>query len=131
MEWADSGDFCGLVRARRERKGWTLWFSIADVSAYVKPDAPLDKEALKRGNSVYFPQRVIPMLPEKLSNGLCSLNPDVERLCMVCEMRVMPDGEIAKARFFEGVMRSHARLIYEDVAEIGRASGRERVWQYG
>src|SRR3546814_3802864 len=58
------------------------------------------------------------MLPEKLSNGLCSLNPDVERLCMVCEMRVMPDGEIAKARFFEGVMRSHARLIYEDVAEI-------------
>ncbi|MGH8431600.1 MAG: ribonuclease R family protein, partial [Solimonas sp.] len=72
----------------------------------------------KRGNSVYFPQRVIPMLPEKLSNGLCSINPDVDRLCMVCEMRVMPDGEVAKSRFFEGVMRSKARLIYEDVAEI-------------
>lgn len=118
IDGADARDFDDAVHARREKKGWTLWVAIADVSAYVKPDAPLDKEALKRGNSVYFPQRVIPMLPEKLSNGLCSLNPDVERLCMVCEMRVMPDGEIAKARFFEGVMRSHARLIYEDVAEM-------------
>ena len=118
IDGSDARDFDDAVHARRERKGWTLWVAIADVSAYVKPDAPLDKEALKRGNSVYFPQRVIPMLPEKLSNGLCSLNPDVERLCMVCEMRVMPDGEVAKARFFEGVMRSHARLIYEDVAEM-------------
>ncbi|MGV2482103.1 UNVERIFIED_CONTAM: RNB domain-containing ribonuclease, partial [Salmonella enterica subsp. enterica serovar Weltevreden] len=80
--------------------------AIADVSAYVIPGSPLDKEASTRGNSVYFPQRVIPMLPEKLSNGLCSLNPDVDRLCMVCEMRVMPDGEIAKSRFYEAVMRS-------------------------
>jgi ribonuclease R len=98
IDGSDARDFDDAVHARRERKGWTLWVAIADVSAYVKPDAPLDKEALKRGNSVYFPQRVIPMLPEKLSNGLCSLNPDVERLCMVCEMRVMPDGEVAKAR---------------------------------
>jgi len=118
IDGIDARDFDDAVYARRERKGWTLWVAIADVSAYVKPDAPLDREALKRGNSVYFPQRVIPMLPEKLSNGLCSLNPDVDRLCMVCEMRVMPDGEVSKSRFYEGVMRSKARLIYEDVAEI-------------
>ncbi|NKF22513.1 ribonuclease R [Solimonas sp. C16B3] len=118
IDGADARDFDDAVHAKRERKGWTLWVAIADVSAYVKPEAPLDKEAFRRGNSVYFPQRVIPMLPEKLSNGLCSLNPDVERLCMVCEMRVMPDGEVAKSRFYEAVMRSHARLIYEDVAEM-------------
>ncbi|MFT4045953.1 MAG: ribonuclease R [Solimonas sp.] len=118
IDGSDARDFDDAVHARRERKGWTLWVAIADVSAYVKPESPLDKEAFRRGNSVYFPQRVIPMLPEKLSNGLCSLNPDVERLCMVCEMRVMPDGEIAKSRFYEAVMRSHARLIYEDVAEM-------------
>ncbi|MGH8447487.1 MAG: ribonuclease R family protein, partial [Solimonas sp.] len=118
IDGADARDFDDAVHARRERRGWTLWVAIADVSAYVKPDAPLDKEAFRRGNSVYFPQRVIPMLPEKLSNGLCSLNPDVERLCMVCEMRVMPDGEVAKSRFYEAVMRSQARLIYEDVAAM-------------
>jgi ribonuclease R len=127
IDGADARDFDDAVYARREKKGWTLWVAIADVSAYVKPDSPLDKEALKRGNSVYFPQRVIPMLPEKLSNGLCSLNPDVERLCMVCEMRVMPDGEIAKSRFFEGVMRSHARLIYEDVADMLDAPDGEKA----
>ncbi|WP_051101784.1 ribonuclease R [Solimonas variicoloris] len=119
IDGADARDFDDAVHARRERRGgWTLWVAIADVSAYVKPESPLDKEALRRGNSVYFPQRVIPMLPEKLSNGLCSLNPEVERLCMVCEMRVMPDGEVAKSRFYEAVMRSHARLIYEDVAAM-------------
>ena len=116
IDGADARDFDDAVYARKEKKGWTLWVAIADVSAYVKPDAPLDKEAAKRGTSVYFPQRVIPMLPEKLSNGLCSLNPNVERLCMVCEMRVMADGEIAKSKFYEAVMRSQARLIYEDVA---------------
>ncbi|HEY0973996.1 MAG TPA: ribonuclease R [Solimonas sp.] len=122
IDGADARDFddavyCKPIKPGLMRKGgWTLWVAIADVSAYVQPDAPLDREAANRGNSVYFPQRVIPMLPEKLSNGLCSLNPDVDRLCMVCEMRVMPDGEIAKARFFEGVMRSQARLIYDDVA---------------
>jgi len=124
IDGADARDFDDAVYAKPlkagllSRGGWTLWVAIADVAAYVKPGAPLDKEASKRGNSVYFPQRVIPMLPEKLSNGLCSINPDVDRLCMVCEMRVMPDGEVAKARFFEGVMRSKARLIYDDVAEI-------------
>jgi ribonuclease R len=118
IDGADARDFDDAVFARAEKKGWILWVAIADVAAYVVPNAPLDKEGSKRGNSVYFPQRVIPMLPEKLSNGLCSLNPDVDRLCMVCEMRVMPDGEVASARFFEGVMRSKARLIYETVAAI-------------
>ncbi|AXQ29678.1 ribonuclease R [Solimonas sp. K1W22B-7] len=124
IDGADARDFDDAVYAKPIKKsllnkgGWTLWVAIADVSAYVRPDTPLDKEASKRATSVYFPQRVIPMLPEKLSNGLCSLNPDVDRLCMVCEMRVMPDGEVAKSRFFEGVMRSKARMIYEDVAEI-------------
>jgi ribonuclease R len=116
IDGADARDFDDAVYCRPEKKGWTLWVAIADVSAYVTPGAPLDVEGAKRGNSVYFPQRVIPMLPEKLSNGLCSLNPDVDRLCMVCEMRVLPNGEIDKSRFFEGVMRSQARLIYEDVA---------------
>jgi len=119
IDGVDARDFDDAVHARAEGKGgWTLWVAIADVAAYVRPDTPLDKEAVARGTSVYFPQRVIPMLPEKLSNGLCSLNPDVDRLCMVCEMRVMLDGTIANSRFFEGVMLSRARLIYEDVAAI-------------
>lgn len=118
IDGADARDFDDAVHARRMRgaSGWTLTVAIADVSAYVQPNAPLDREAANRGNSVYFPKQVIPMLPEKLSNGLCSLNPDVDRLCMVCEMRVDADGEVTKSRFFEGVMRSRARLIYEHVA---------------
>ena len=118
IDGADARDFDDAVYCKPQKKGWTLWVAIADVSTYVLPGAPLDVEASKRGNSVYFPQQVIPMLPEKLSNGLCSLNPDVDRLCMVCEMHVLPDGEVEKSRFFEGVMRSKARLIYEDVAAI-------------
>ncbi|TXH05114.1 MAG: ribonuclease R [Nevskiaceae bacterium] len=118
IDGADARDFDDAVYCRPEKKGWTLWVAIADVSAYVMPGTPLDTEAARRGNSVYFPQRVIPMLPEKLSNGLCSLNPEVDRLCMVCEMRVLPSGEIDKSRFYEGVMRSQARLIYEDVATM-------------
>jgi ribonuclease R len=116
IDGADARDFDDAVYAEAVKDGWKLWVAIADVSAYVKPETPLDREALLRGNSVYFPQQVIPMLPEKLSNGLCSLNPMVDRLCMVCEMRVTPDGETQQARFYEGVMRSRARLIYEDVA---------------
>ncbi|MGH8460966.1 MAG: ribonuclease R [Stenotrophobium sp.] len=118
IDGVDARDFDDAVYCRPEKKGWTLWVAIADVSAYVRPGTPLDTEAQRRGTSVYFPQRVIPMLPEKLSNGLCSLNPDVDRLCMVCEMRLLPDGSVDKAKFYEGVMRSKARLIYEDVAEI-------------
>jgi ribonuclease R len=118
IDGADARDFDDAVYARRVRGGgWQLWVAIADVSAYVTPGSALDQEAYARGNSVYFPRQVIPMLPEKLSNGLCSLNPKVDRLCMVCEMRVAPDGEISQAKFYRAVMRSKARLIYEQVAE--------------
>jgi ribonuclease R len=92
--------------------------AIADVSAYVKPGSALDKEAVARGNSVYFPRRVIPMLPEALSNGLCSINPAVDRLCLVCEAHVDATGKIKNYKFFEAVMSSHARLTYTKVAAI-------------
>ena len=90
--------------------------AIADVSHYVQPGSALDKDAYDRGNSVYFPRRVVPMLPEKLSNGLCSLNPNVERLCMACDMQLSGTGEIKQYRFYPAVMWSHARLTYTDVA---------------
>jgi ribonuclease R len=136
IDGADARDFDDAVFCKPHRTGmlskggWTLWVAIADVSAYVTPESALDEEGTKRGNSVYFPQRVIPMLPEKLSNGLCSLNPGVDRLCMVCEMRVLPDGEIAKSRFYPAVMRSHARLIYEDVAEMLAQPGGDKARQH-
>jgi ribonuclease R len=98
--------------------GFRLIVAIADVSHYVKHDDALDREALKRGNSVYFPRRVIPMLPEPLSNGLCSINPEVERLCVACDMQIDAHGEIASYRFCSAVMRSHARLTYTLVAEM-------------
>lgn len=109
-------DFDDAVFCEREGDGFRLVVAIADVSHYVRPQDPLDQEALARGNSVYFPRRVIPMLPEALSNGLCSLNPDVDRLCMVCDMSVDPDGEITSYRFYPGVMHSHGRLTYTQVA---------------
>ncbi|MEA3301623.1 MAG: ribonuclease R [Porticoccaceae bacterium] len=101
---------------RRLKGGWRLLVAIADVSHYVRPGTALDKEAWKRGTSVYFPGQVVPMLPEKLSNGLCSLNPQVDRLCMVCEMTVLPDGSVKDFQFFEAVMHSRARLTYTQVA---------------
>ncbi len=128
IDGADARDFDDAVCAEAvggKKGGWKLWVAIADVSAYVTPGSALDEEASKRGNSVYFPERVIPMLPEALSNGLCSLNPEVDRLCMVCEMRVGPDGEVARSRFFEAVMRSKARLVYEDVAAMLADAGSE------
>jgi ribonuclease R len=122
IDGADARDFDDAVYAESVHGirggGWKLWVAIADVSAYVRPGTPLDIEAQNRGTSVYFPENVIPMLPEALSNGLCSLNPQVDRLCMVCEMRVGKDGEIGKSKFYPAVMRSQARLIYDDVAEI-------------
>ena len=117
IDGADARDFDDAIYAKRRFMGWTLWVAIADVSAYVKPGSALDVEAYARGNSVYFPRQVIPMLPEKLSNGLCSLNPNVDRLCMVCEMKVSNSGEVTGAKFYQGVMRSHARFIYEQVAD--------------
>jgi len=118
IDGADARDFDDAVYCERKPKGWRLLVCIADVSAYVEPDSPLDREALKRGNSVYFPDRVVPMLPEVLSNGLCSLNPHVDRLCMACELYVSRDGRVTRSRFFEGVMRSHARLTYDQVAAM-------------
>jgi ribonuclease R len=108
-------DFDDAVFCRREGKGFRLWVAIADVSHYVRHDDPLDLDARSRGTSVYFPRRVIPMLPEKLSNGLCSLNPEVDRLSMVCEMAISPHGQVADYRFYPAVIRSHARLTYTSV----------------
>ncbi len=109
-------DFDDAVFCEPQGKGFRLIVAIADVSHYVGADSPLDKDAYERGNSVYFPRRVIPMLPEKLSNGLCSINPQVERLCMVCDMAVSATGEVKRYRFYPGVMFSHARLTYTEVA---------------
>jgi ribonuclease R len=103
-------------RGAKAIKGWRLLVAIADVSHYVKPGEPLDRDAYERATSVYFPRRVIPMLPEKLSNGLCSLNPEVERLTMVCDMVVSDLGEVTAYQFYPGVICSHARLTYTEVA---------------
>ena len=119
IDGEDARDFDDAVYCMpKEEGGWCLWVAIADVSYYVRPQTALDKEAVSRGNSVYFPSCVIPMLPEILSNGLCSLNPEVERLCMVCEMQVSAQGQITAAKFYEAVMRSHARLTYSKVWKI-------------
>ena len=111
-------DFDDAVYAEPQGKGWRLVVAIADVSFYVKPDDALDKEAFERGNSVYFPRRVIPMLPEALSNGLCSLNPDVERLCMICDMQIDALGIVSSYKFYPSVMRSEARMTYTKVADM-------------
>jgi len=118
IDGADARDFDDAVFCERTRKGWRLLVAIADVSAYVVPGTALDEEAYKRGNSVYFPDRVIPMLPEILSNGLCSLNPRVDRLCMTAELYFDADGNLFRSRFFEAVMNSHARLTYDQVGAM-------------
>ncbi len=108
-------DFDDAVYCEPHAGGFRLVVAIADVSHYVRPSSALDKESFNRGNSVYFPRRVIPMLPEELSNGLCSLNPQVERLCMVCDMQIGKMGAIQSYRFYPAVMFSHARLTYNQV----------------
>jgi ribonuclease R len=113
----DAKDFDDAVYAEPNDKGFRLIVAIADVSHYVRPGTPLDAEAYNRATSVYFPGFVVPMLPETLSNGICSLNPKVERLCMVCDMQVDHEGEVSRSKFYPAVMRSHARLTYT------------RVWQ--
>ena len=118
IDGEDARDFDDAVFCQKQGKGWKLWVAIADVSYYVRPKSALDTEAYNRGNSVYFPNRVVPMLPEKLSNGLCSLNPQVDRLCMVCEMTISAKGKMTDYRFYEAVMNSHARLTYNKVAKI-------------
>ena len=103
---------------RRPRGGWRLIVAIADVSHYVHPGSALDREAATRGNSVYFPNRVVPMLPEALSNGLCSLNPHVDRLCLYCDMKISANGRLTRFVFREGVMRSRHRLTYNKVGAM-------------
>lgn len=109
-------DFDDAVFAEKKGRGWRLMVAIADVSAYVKPRTALDGEALLRGTSVYFPRRVIPMLPETLSNGLCSLMPNVDRLSLVCEMRVSAKGRVKDYKFYPAVICSKARLTYTEVS---------------
>lgn len=118
IDGEDARDFDDAVYCEPLDDGWRLLVAIADVSHYVKLGTALNSEAIERGNSVYFPGRVIAMLPEVLSNGLCSINPQVDRLCMVCEMIVTSGGKVKSHRFFEGLMRSHARLTYTKVAAI-------------
>ena len=117
----DDAVYCEPVSEGRGKlaiKGWRLLVAIADVSNYVETGSAIDVDAYDRATSVYFPRRVIPMLPEKLSNGLCSLNPEVERLCMVCDMLVTSDGEVSAYQFYPAVMWSHARFTYTEVAAI-------------
>jgi ribonuclease R len=113
----DDAVYCEPARVGKA-KGWRLLVAIADVSHYVQTGTAIDVDAYDRATSVYFPRRVIPMLPEKLSNGLCSLNPGVERLCMVCDMLITAKGEIHAYQFYPGVMFSHARFTYNEVAAI-------------
>ncbi|MGB0859903.1 MAG: ribonuclease R [Pseudoalteromonas spongiae] len=119
IDGEDARDFDDAVFCEAKKSGgWRLWVAIADVSHYVSKNSPLDREAIQRGNSVYFPSEVIPMLPKVLSNGLCSLNPKVDRLCMVAEMTVSQTGKLSGYRFYQAVMNSHARLTYTKVGEL-------------
>ncbi|WP_426150388.1 ribonuclease R [Pseudomonas sp. DC3000-4b1] len=124
IDGEDARDFDDAVycepkgRIKMFSGGWRLYVAIADVSSYVKIGSALDDEAQVRGNSVYFPERVIPMLPEELSNGLCSLNPHVDRLAMVCEMTISKSGQMVDYKFYEAVIHSHARLTYNKVSTM-------------
>jgi ribonuclease R len=117
IDGEDARDFDDAVHVSRVGDGYRLVVAIADVAHYVRPGGALDREALRRGTSVYFPSMVLPMLPERLSNGICSLNPDVDRLCMVCDLALDSQGRPLQAEIYEAVMRSHARLTYTKVAE--------------
>ena len=119
IDGEDAQDFDDAIYCKPVKgKGWTLWVAIADVSHYVRTDSALDKEAKARGNSAYFPAKVIPMLPETLSNNLCSLKPEVDRLVLVCEMDIDEQGVIEDFRFSEAVIHSHARLTYTEVSAM-------------
>lgn len=119
IDGEDARDFDDAVYCEKKASGgWKLIVAIADVSHYVQPQSALDIEALERATSVYFPGFVVPMLPEILSNGLCSLNPKTDRLCMVCEIAISEDGRLGSYRFYEGLMYSHARLTYNQVGAM-------------
>jgi len=115
IDGEDAKDFDDAVWCEPNRDGFRLIVAIADVSHYVRPGTPLDDEAQKRATSVYFPGYVVPMLPETLSNGICSLKPEVDRLCFVCDMQIGRDGIPTESKFYEAVMRSHVRLTYTQV----------------
>nr|WP_028918490.1 ribonuclease R [Pseudoxanthomonas suwonensis] len=115
IDGEDAKDFDDAVYCEPNRQGFRLVVAIADVSHYVRPGTPLDDEAQKRATSVYFPGFVVPMLPETLSNGICSLMPKVDRMCFVCDMQVDHEGEVVRSKFYEAVMNSHARLTYTQV----------------
>ena len=123
IDGEDARDFDDAVLCKRSKGGWKLWVAIADVSEYVAVGSALDQEALNRGNSVYFPDHVVAMLPEALSNGLCSLNPHVDRLAMVCEMDINDQGVVSDYRFCEAVIQSHARLTYTRVFQALEEAG--------
>ena len=130
IDGADARDFDDAVFAVPRRNGWRLVVAIADVAHYVKTGSALDREARERGNSVYLPDRVVPMLPEKLSNGICSLVPREDRLAMVCDLRIAREGGVSGHEFYEAVIRSHARLTYTEVGgflEGGRLQVEENV----
>lgn len=127
IDGEDARDFDDAVYCETKKGGgWRLWVSIADVSSYVEPGSPLDREATVRGNSVYFPDHVVPMLPEALSNGLCSLNPQVDRLTLTCEMTVSAAGRLTGYKFHEAVIYSHARLTYNKVWQMVRERGESK-----
>ena len=130
IDGADAKDFDDAVHAAPRPGGWKLTVAIADVAHYVAPASALDREASVRGTSVYFPGRVVPMLPERLSNGICSLNPEVDRLCLASELHVDRRGRVTRAFFRNAVMRSRARLTYEEVEAAvfdGDAGARRRL----
>ncbi len=118
IDGEDARDFDDAVYCQRLDTRWRLLVAIADVSHYVQSGCAIDADAYDRSTSVYFPRRVIPMLPEKLSNGLCSLNPQVERLCLVCDMVVTAEGDVSAYQFYQAVIYSHARLTYTQVAAM-------------
>ncbi len=133
IDGEDAKDFDDAVYCYPKPKGgYQLYVAIADVSHYVPVDSALDSEAARRGNSVYFPGKVVPMLPEALSNGICSLNPHVDRLCMVAEMALTADGKISRSRFYRAVMHSQARLTYNQVNDwlvAGKTDAQhEKLW---
>lgn len=124
IDGEDAKDFDDAVFCERRSRGWRLKVAIADVAEYVTPGGALDVEAKQRGNSVYFPNKVLPMLPESLSNGLCSLKPGVDRLALICEMDISADGAVEDYEFYEGIIHSHARLTYTQVAQMLQEDGK-------
>ena len=131
IDGEDAKDFDDAVWCEQDGKGFRLIVAIADVSHYVRIGTALDIEAVNRGTSVYFPGFVVPMLPETLSNGICSLKPKVDRLCFVCDMRISFDGTVTKSKFYEAVMRSHARLTYNQVWKAIGENDAESIEQVG